>query len=85
MLGESLVPTYGPRCVAVVLTGMGRDGLLACQRVKQAGGQVLAQSAETCSVFGMPKVVIEAGLANGVLPPEGIAMALVSMARRRSV
>ncbi|MGA0038671.1 MAG: CheB methylesterase domain-containing protein [Pirellulales bacterium] len=83
VLGESLVATYAARCVAVILTGMGCDGLEACQQLKAQGGFVLAQTAETCAVFGMPKCVIAAGLADGVLPPEGVAMALVSMARGR--
>lgn len=83
VLGPSLVEAYGSRCVAVVLTGMGCDGLEACRVLKARGGTVLAQTAETCAVFGMPKCVIEAGLADGVLPPEGVAMALVSMARKR--
>jgi two-component system, chemotaxis family, protein-glutamate methylesterase/glutaminase len=83
VLGPSLVEAYGSRCVAVVLTGMGCDGLEACRALKARGGTVLAQTAETCAVFGMPKCVIEAGLADGVLPPEGVAMALVSMARKR--
>ncbi len=85
VLGESLVEAYGGRSVAVVLTGMGCDGLEACRELKSHGATVLAQTAETCAVFGMPKCVIEAGLADGVLPPEGMAMALVSMARKRSV
>ena len=84
VLGPSLVEAYGSRCVAVVLTGMGCDGLEACRALKARGGTVLAQTAETCAVFGMPKCVIEAGLADGVLPPEGVAMALVSMTRKRN-
>jgi len=83
VLGASVVEAYRGRCVAVVLTGMGCDGLEACRQLKAVGGTVLAQTAETCAVFGMPKCVIEAGLADGVLPPDGVAMALVSMARKR--
>ena len=83
VLGESVLEAYGSRCVSVVLTGMGCDGLAACHTLKDQGGRVLAQTAETCAVFGMPKCVIEAGLADGVLPPEGVALALVAMARTR--
>lgn len=83
VLGESLVTTYGSRCVAVILTGMGSDGLEGCRQLKAQGAAVLAQTAETCAVFGMPKCVIEAGLTDGVLPPDGVAMALVSMVRGR--
>lgn len=83
VLGESMIEAYGARCVSVVLTGMGCDGLAACQLLKDQGGSVLAQTADSCAVFGMPKCVIEAGLADGVLPPEGVTLALVSMARKR--
>jgi len=83
VLGESLVEAYRGRVVAAVLTGMGCDGLEACRQLKAEGASVLAQTAETCAVFGMPKCVIEAGLADGVLPPDGVAMALVAMARKR--
>ena len=48
--------------LTVILTGMGDDGLRGCTAVKQYGGTVLAQSKETCVIYGMPKVVFEAGL-----------------------
>ncbi len=53
--------------VAVVLTGMGNDGALGAQALKEAGGYVIAESKDDSLVFGMPKSVIEAGAANEVL------------------
>jgi two-component system, chemotaxis family, protein-glutamate methylesterase/glutaminase len=53
---------------AVILTGMGNDGLEGCRFVKKNGGRILAESEETCVVYGMPKVVIEAQLAEKSVP-----------------
>lgn len=58
--------------LAVVLTGMGKDGLEGCRRVKRAGGRVIAQNEETSVVYGMPRAVVEAGVADYVLPLERI-------------
>ncbi len=65
--------------VAVVLTGMGCDGLEGCRLLKARGGLVIAQTHETCTVYGMPKAVIENRLADAVLPIETIADALTRL------
>lgn len=75
---ESLADTCGGRVLAVVLTGMGCDGLEGCTRLKARGGTVLAQSASTCAVYGMPKAVIEHGLADAILPLDAIAGAITT-------
>ena len=54
--------------LTVILTGMGDDGLRGCTAVKQHGGTVLAESEETCVIYGMPKVVFDAGLVDKQLP-----------------
>jgi two-component system chemotaxis response regulator CheB len=59
--------------LAVVLTGMGCDGLDGCRELKRQGGTVLTQSAEGCVVYGMPKAVSEAGLTDEVVPLEQMA------------
>jgi two-component system, chemotaxis family, protein-glutamate methylesterase/glutaminase len=59
---------YGSALVLVVLTGMGKDGLEGAHAVKRAGGRVLAEAESTCVVYGMPRAVAEAGLADEVLP-----------------
>ncbi len=68
VLLRSVARTFGPRCLAIILTGMGQDGLRGCEAVREAGGQVLAQDEATSVVWGMPGAVVRAGLANRVLP-----------------
>lgn len=63
--------------IGIVLSGMGRDGLLGARRVVDGGGVILAQSPETCAVWGMPKAVTEAGLASAVLPPVDLAQWII--------
>ena len=73
---ESMMEIYGGRMVAVVLTGMGCDGLEGCRRLKARGGMVIAQSHATCTVDGMPKAIVENRLADAILPIQAIADAL---------
>jgi two-component system chemotaxis response regulator CheB len=54
--------------VGVVLTGMGSDGTRGATLIKKAGGAVIVQDEATCSVYGMPASVVEAGKADRVLP-----------------
>lgn len=65
---RSLVAALGGRVLAVVLTGMGHDGLAGARALVGAGGQVLAQDEATSVVWGMPGAVAQAGLAMAVLP-----------------
>ncbi|MBX0290050.1 hypothetical protein K3G63_06335 [Hymenobacter sp. HSC-4F20] len=58
----------GRNIVGVVLTGFGQDGTLGARQVQQQGGTVVAQDEASSAVFGMPKAVIQAGLASAVLP-----------------
>ncbi len=52
----------GPRCLGVVLTGMGDDGLEGARAISEAGGALLTEAPSSCVVYGMPRVVFEAGL-----------------------
>ncbi len=67
-LFRSVAGVYGRNCLAVVLTGMGQDGLLGCEAIRKSGGQILAQDEATSVVWGMPGAVARAGLADKVLP-----------------
>ncbi len=79
-LFESLAMSFGPRAIAVVLTGMGRDGAGGANVVKLSGGTVLVQDESTSEFFGMPGSAIHAGLVEHVLPLGQIAEALVLLA-----
>ena len=67
-LFRSVADAYGPGTLAVVLTGMGHDGTRGCERIRDAGGAVIAQDEESSTVWGMPGSVVRAGLAEAVLP-----------------
>lgn len=68
VLFRSVATAFGANSLAVVLTGMGQDGLRGCEAIRQAGGQVLVQDEATSVVWGMPGAVARAGLAERVLP-----------------
>jgi two-component system chemotaxis response regulator CheB len=62
--------------LAVIMTGMGKDGLRGARRIHRAGGTVFAQDEASCVVYGMPRAVEEAGLADAVLPLDELPKAL---------
>jgi two-component system chemotaxis response regulator CheB len=73
VLFRSAAKVYGSGVLAVVLTGMGSDGLNACRTIRDRGGTVLVQDEATSTVWGMPGSVANANLAHKVLPLELIA------------
>lgn len=75
-LFDSCVQTYGACVLGVVMTGIGRDGTLGATRIVDAGGVILTQSRETCSVYGMPKSCDQAGLSSANLSPEELRRAI---------
>lgn len=77
----SLAKAFGARTVGVVLTGMGRDGLEGARAIKRAGGVVLAEAESSCTVFGMPRVLAEAGLADRMVPISEMAAAIRDVCR----
>jgi two-component system chemotaxis response regulator CheB len=68
VLFRSAAEAYGPHVLGVVLTGMGQDGLRGCERIHDAGGQVFVQDEASSVIWGMPRFVVNAGLADKVLP-----------------
>jgi two-component system chemotaxis response regulator CheB len=69
----SVADAYGPAAIGVMLSGMGRDGLIGSRRLVERGGSMLAQDRHSAALWGMPRVVAEAGLASAVLPPVELA------------
>ena len=68
VLFRSVAQSYGASALAIVLTGMGHDGLLGCAAIRDAGGDVIVQDEATSVVWGMPGFVARAGLASQVMP-----------------
>jgi two-component system, chemotaxis family, protein-glutamate methylesterase/glutaminase len=82
-LFESMAESFGPRAVAVVLTGMGLDGASGAQAIKQRGGTVIVQDQATSAFFGMPGAAIAAGEVDRILPLMDIPGALAKLAGTR--
>jgi two-component system chemotaxis response regulator CheB len=74
---DDVAATWGERTLLVVLTGMGRDGVEGARAVRASGGVVLCEAEESCTVYGMPRAVAEAGLADAVMPLGDLAAAIV--------
>ncbi len=77
VLFRTAADCYGANTLAVVLTGMGQDGLAGCRAIRDVGGRVIAQDKATSVVWGMPGQVATAGLADAVLPISEIGADLV--------
>jgi len=82
VLFRSVAKIYGSGVLAVVLTGMGYDGLAGARLIRQQGGYVLAQDQATSTVWGMPGAVAQAGLAHRVLPLSAMAPEIVRICAR---
>lgn len=75
---NSVAQTCGQTTLAVVLTGMGANGVKGARNIKSRGGLLIAQNEATCVVYGMPRAVVEARLADHVLPIDNIAAEIAS-------
>lgn len=82
VLFRSAATAYGPGVLAAVLTGMGSDGLAGARIIRAQGGFVLAQDQPTSAVWGMPAAVIQAGLAQRILPIGAVASEILRIVRR---
>ncbi|OYT26308.1 MAG: chemotaxis response regulator protein-glutamate methylesterase [Candidatus Altiarchaeales archaeon ex4484_96] len=70
---ESVAKQYGANIIGVILTGMGKDGTKGMKKIKQAGGQTIAQDERTSIIYSMPKSAIESGAVNEVVALPDIA------------
>jgi len=76
VLFKSVAEEFGDKGIGLLMTGMGEDGAQGLGLIKAAGGMTIAQSEESCVVFGMPKAAIERGHAVRVIPLEALANTL---------
>ena len=83
VLFRSAAAIYGAATLAVMLTGMGSDGLASSRVIRAQGGTVLAQDQATSAVWGMPGSVVQAGIAQRVLPLTSIAPEMIRLSSRR--
>lgn len=81
LLLESAAKAYGRRTVGVILTGMGSDGADGMLAIKNAGGKTLAQSQESCVVFGMPGAAIAKNAVDEIVSGDDMAGALIRLAQ----
>jgi two-component system chemotaxis response regulator CheB len=81
VLFQSLTREYGKLGIAVLLTGMGRDGALGALALRKTGGEVIVQDEASSVIFGMPKAAIEAGAATRVVPAREIPRVLAEVIR----
>ena len=73
---NSVIDVFGKFTLGIIMTGMGKDGFEAVKKLKGLGGYCIAQNEETCVVYGMPKTIVDADLADLVLPAEKIPEAI---------
>ena len=76
---ETGAAAWGPGVIALILTGMGQDGLAGARAVREKGGTVWVQDEESSVVWGMPRAVVNEGLAQGVMSLEEMAGAIEKM------
>ncbi len=82
VLFEAIQQQYGRNAIAVLLTGMGRDGARGLKAIRDAGGRTIAQDEASCVVYGMPRAAVELGAAEQVLPLSEIPLAVVQLLRK---
>jgi two-component system chemotaxis response regulator CheB len=78
VLMASVAKVYGPRVMGIVLTGMGSDGVEGLRAIRASGGLTLAESEETCVIYGMPKAAVEAGVVERSVPLGRVADEILS-------
>jgi two-component system chemotaxis response regulator CheB len=70
---DSVAETFGGDALGVIMTGMGNDGTRGLKKLKEKGGFIISQDEPSCVVYGMPRAVAEAGIADEIVPLDEIA------------
>ena len=78
LLMDSVGKAFGRKALGVMLTGMGSDGMEGVKVLKSKGGRALAQSDATCVVYGMPKAIVDAGLADEIVDIDDMGDAIIT-------
>ncbi len=78
---SSVADSFGNAALGVIMTGMGSDGLKGLTKLKSKGGYIVAQDEKSCIVYGMPRAVVEAGIADEIVPLEKIAESIMRNAK----
>lgn len=81
---QSVAEHFASRSVVAVLTGMGQDGAAGAEAVHKAGGYILAEDESSCVVWGMPRAVVERGVADCVVPLDRMAEAIQAAVHART-
>ena len=84
-LFNSVESCVGGDALAIILTGMGSDGLAGCKRLHNSGARIIAQDADSCVVYGMPRQIIESNLAHEVLTLDAVAARITQILSKQSV
>ena len=84
-LFHSVDDCVGGEALAIILTGMGSDGLAGCKRLHASGARVIAQDPDSCVVYGMPRQIAENNLAHEILPLNAVASRIVQILSKQSV
>ena len=84
-LFNSVEGSVGGEALAIILTGMGSDGLAGCKKLHLRGARIIAQDADSCVVYGMPRQIIENNLAHEVLPLNSVAARITQLLSKQSV
>ena len=81
---SSVAEAFGDKSVGIILTGMGSDGVEGMQKIKEAGGQTIAQDEKSSVIFGMPSVAIEKKCVDKVLPLNDISNFLIQLSKSQN-
>jgi two-component system chemotaxis response regulator CheB len=82
VLFRAVAELFDANSLAVILTGMGQDGLRGCEAIDSRGGQIVAQDEASSVVWGMPGYVARAGIADAILPIDAVAAEIVRRVQR---
>ena len=82
---ESAANLYGAKCLALLLTGMGNDGVNGCKAVKNVSGYTIGESEESCVVYGMSKSAFEAGVIDEMLSLESMGQRIKQLVEKEDL